>query len=489
MHKKLIVSLCAVTLLSLGGAALGPVATAIHADVDAPITNKVDEPSTDKKVTVSTAVAEPFEGTVELVDKDGKHIGDSSKLVGKIGDHVMITLPTGYVSAETGATTIDYVLNKEKKPIKIEKYSERCVFRTIKIHRPDGVTVSISQEAKANGEFAEYKVPEFKYYKPSATKIPAAKGEEDAGKTLEVSYVKTLPSWAIGVDGYTVIEAGTISRTVNFVDESGKQVAPSVVQTVKREILVKDSGVSAIYGSEFTKDKDKMKATLPQPEKSVDKATLSTAVVKDGNVVKEVTTATPEKENAAVKGYLVLEIDGSNASVVSPAYKLDDIVAPKIKGMKVKNPAFEKLNNQFLWLSAPSLLINNPTLPTGMKQMLTSDTIVNVIYTPDKKAEVSTAVDTKDRTKNEIAKKDDSKQAKTKDQKVENGKEQATTDKNPNAQRDANAKSIGVGVGAGSGVVLPQTGNHPTNWLILAIGSAFAALGLFFADKFRKQKN
>lgn len=480
MHKKLIVSLCAVTLLSLGGAAIGPATVAIHADSNQQLSTTAQPKEKDST----------FAGTIDLVDKAGKVLGQTSVLNGKYGDHVAITLPTGYVSADNGATTIDYVLNKDRKPICIQKYAERLVSRVIKIHRPDGVTVSVMQTTTADGLFAAYKVPEFKYYRPSASVIPAAKASDDKDKVLEVSYNRTLPDWAIGVDGYTVITAGTISRTINFVDESGKIIAPSKIQTVKREILVKDNGLSNIYGAST------------QPSKVVDKSSLGTA----GQTIEQAEIATANKLSAA-KGFLVLEIHGKNANIVAPAYKLNDVTAPTIKGMKVKNAKQAKINNQYLWLSEPHTLAMNPVLDNGLHQFLLSDTTINVVYTKAKevkKAESTgnnyyffgnlTNPDTakaKDATKDKDATKT---QDPTKAQDATKGKDadkSMTKAQDPAKAKIANGKSLSNGTGSmgvTTGSVLPQTGNRPNNWLILAAGAALAALGLGFADKFSKQK-
>lgn len=495
MHKKLIISLCAVTLLSLGGAAIGPATVAIHAD-----SNQLSTTAQPKEKDST------FAGTIDLVDKAGKVLGQTSVLNGKYGDHVAITLPTGYVSADNGATTIDYVLNKERKPICIQKLAERLVSRIIKIHRPDGVTVSVMQSTTADGLFAAYKVPEFKYYRPSAPIIPAAKASDDKDKVLEVSYTRTLPDWAIGVDGYTVITAGTISRTINFVDESGKIIAPSKVQTVKREILVKDNGLSNIYGAS---------TVASQPNKVVDKSSLGTA----GQTIEQAEIATANKLSAA-KGFLVLEIHGKNANIVAPAYKLNDVTAPTIKGMKVKNAKQAKINNQYLWLSEPHTLAMNPVLDNGLHQFLLSDTTINVVYTKAKevkKAESTgnnyyffgnlTNPDTakaKDATKDKDATKTQD-PAKAKDatktqdpaktQDATKGKDAAksmTKAQDPAKAKIANGKTLPNGTGSmgvTTGSVLPQTGNRPNNWLILAAGAALAALGLGFADKFSKQKD
>lgn len=480
MHKKLIVSLCAVTLLSLGGAAIGPATVAIHADSNQQLSTTAQPKEKDST----------FAGTIDLVDKAGKVLGQTSVLNGKYGDHVAITLPTGYVSADNGATTIDYVLNKDRKPICIQKYAERLVSRVIKIHRPDGVTVSVMQTTTADGLFAAYKVPEFKYYRPSASVIPAAKASDDKDKVLEVSYNRTLPDWTIGVDGYTVITAGTISRTINFVDESGKIIAPSKIQTVKREILVKDNGLSNIYGAST------------QPSKVVDKSSLGTA----GQTIEQAEIATANKLSAA-KGFLVLEINGKNANIVAPAYKLNDVTAPTIKGMKVKNAKQAKINNQYLWLSEPHTLAMNPVLDNGLHQFLLSDTTINVVYTKAKevkKAESTgnnyyffgnlTNPDTakaKDATKDKDATKT---QDPTKAQDATKGKDadkSMTKAQDPAKAKIANGKNLPNGTGSmgvTTGSVLPQTGNRPNNWLILAAGAALAALGLGFADKFSKQK-
>ncbi|MCT7749595.1 MAG: LPXTG cell wall anchor domain-containing protein, partial [Lactobacillus gasseri] len=67
-----------------------------------------------------------------------------------------------------------------------------------------------------------------------------------------------------------------------------------------------------------------------------------------------------------------------------------------------------------------------------------------------------------------------------------------TKAQDPAKAKIANGKTLPNGTGSmgvTTGSVLPQTGNRPNNWLILAAGAALAALGLGFADKFSKQKD
>ena len=143
MQKKLIVSLCAVTLISLAGAAVGPSLSA----------------NADNTVSTTVSSAEDFKGTVDLVDVNGKVLGQTSVLSGKIGDHETVTLPTGYVAVSNGASTIDYVLNKERTPIKIRRIGDVDVTRTIRLHQPDGSDKTVTHVPKAGTPDDHYDVP------------------------------------------------------------------------------------------------------------------------------------------------------------------------------------------------------------------------------------------------------------------------------------------------------------------------------------------
>ena len=494
-HKKTIVSLCAVTLLSVAGAAVGP-NIAINADsTQTAATTATDSKSqattpaasdkTDKGTTSDSISTDEFDGTVNLVNAKGQVLGQTSELKGKIGDHVTITLPTGYVSATNGASTVDYVLNKDKTPIKIQKADEaRDVTRTIKIVNPDGTVHTVTQVAKSDGDFDAYKVPEIKYYTPSMKEVPQASAKDQADKTIEVTYTKSLPAWSIGVEGYTVVSAGTITRTVNFVDESGKQVAPSKVETVKREILVKDSGVDTIYkdAKKDAKTTDASGASAKvdtskkadQPSKTVSASALSTSVNdKEDKTVAEQATKPNSKE------YMILEVDGNNTVIASPAHRLSDIEAPKVDGMKLKDEKMANISGQYLWLSTPDTLASNDKLANGLDKFLTKDTVENVVYVKDDAKDANKATDANS----------DNKDAKTNDA----TKDAATKAKDA---QDAKAAENGVNqpatsnvVGTTSGAVLPQTGDKPNNWILLAIGSFVSAVGIFFADKFRTKKD
>ncbi len=495
MNKKIIYSLCAVSLMSLVGGAIGP-SISIHADAQ-PVTTKPTDESKDKESTTtpssksddkatttetgktnkeddtskssSSATTDKdeennkFAGTVDLVDADGKVLGQTSTLSGKYGDHVSITLPTGYVSAINGATTVDYILNKDKTPIKIKKASEQEMVRTIKIHKPDGSVQTINQTAKKDGKFIVYKIPEIKYYKASTNEIPAAKATEDNGKTIDVSYKKILPDWTVGVKGYTVLQAGTLTRTIRFVDESGKEVAPAKVESVQREVLVKNSGLKNIY----PKTKENETAASAEPAKTVDKASLSTAINQKDET---------KQETKDADEYLVLTISGKNAIISSPTYRLTDVNAPKVKGMKLKDEKMSQITGQYLWLGDPNTLSSNPTLENGFKKYLDSNETIDITYVKDDKAAANGEKDQNNKDKN------------------------GTTATNQGGEKDtnnsdkANAKSatqpVGVGLSSSTagGAVLPQTGNRPTNWLLLTIGSALAALGFTFADKIKQRK-
>lgn len=490
-HKKTIVSLCAVALLSVAGAAVGP-NIAINADsiestpktttpvggdkgeMGSPIMGQSEGttiPTPEKTNTTkgtNSSSTENFDGTINLVTDKGQILGQTSKLKGKIGEHISVTLPTGYVSATNGASTVDYVLNKDKTPIKIQKANEaKDVTRTIKITNPDGTVHTVTQVAKSDGDFDAYKVPEIKYYTPSVKEVPAASAKDQANKTVEVTYTKALPDWSIGVDGYTVISAGTITRTVNFVDNAGKKVAPSKVETVKREILVKDSGVDTLYKDAVKDQKNttdssaKAETDAKKPAKTVSASALSTSVNDKSNKAVSAAATNPNS-----KEYMILEVDGNKTVISSPAHRLNDVVAPKVDGMKVKDEKLATISGQYLWLSTPDTLAANDKLANGLDKFLTKDTVENVVYVK---------ADAKDAIKADT-----------------NNGQGADSNKDVTAKAgtgSVNQPASSSVVGGTSGAVLPQTGDKPNNWIILALGSLLSAIGIFFADEFRSKKN
>lgn len=495
-NKKIIVSLCAVALFSVGAGTILPSAAA-HAE---------------NSTTVSTTVSDPtdeFNGTVNLVDESGKVLGQTSVLKGKIGDHVAITLPTGYVAVSNGATTIDYVLNKDKTPIKIRKIGDVEVTRTINLHQPDGSVKTVKQTTKAGQEFAQYTVPTIKYYKTSVSVVPSETAKAGSNEVVDVTYTRSLPDWTVGVDGYDVVAAGPITRTINFVDENGNKLAESKVETVNREVLVKQGKLSRIY-------KDYIKAN-GNVSSTTTTGSLSTATAQSNLS----TTAQDAIKDNKADGYLVLGLNGDKdkTNILDPAYKLENVKAPKIKGYTLKDKKLANIVGQYLWLSTPQSLSSNPKLSNGLDEFLTQDTTINVVYTKagqkntNKKGTVAAGV-VKDNNKG-----DGSNTGKLNDNssKLTNGNNsqsesasngsQSTNGSNSAATNNSSADNSTTPTGNGSNVTssnipdsdvssngsvdtgsLPQTGNKPTNWLVMGITSALASLGLGVMSARSKKK-
>ncbi|TDN00197.1 hypothetical protein CEE86_13275, partial [Lactobacillus crispatus] len=135
--------------------------------------------------------------------------------------------------------------------------------------------------------------------------------------------------------------------TINFVDENGKKIAPSKVETVNREILVKKGRIGHIY-------RDR-RGRIIKPSETVSESNLSTVAGQDGLSAEAVRS---NKRNK-VLGYLVLEVNGRRSNLVDPAYKLQDVKAPTVKGYQLKDKKFATINGQYLWLSTPETLTNN----------------------------------------------------------------------------------------------------------------------------------
>lgn len=444
MQKKLIVSLCAVTLISLAGAAVGPSLSA----------------NADNTVSTTVSSAEDFKGTVDLVDVNGKVLGQTSVLSGKIGDHETVTLPTGYVAVSNGASTIDYVLNKERTPIKIRRIGDVDVTRTIRLHQPDGSVKTVTQVAKAGKTFDQYVVPKIKYYNATVTIVPSETARAGRNKVVNVSYTRAYPDWTIGVRGYDVVASGPITRTINFVDENGKKIAPSKVETVNREILVKKGRIGHIY-------RDR-RGRIIKPSETVSESNLSTVAGQDGLSAEAVRS---NKRNK-VLGYLVLEVNGRRSNLVDPAYKLQDVKAPTVKGYQLKDKKFATINGQYLWLSTPETLTNNTKLANGLDEFLTKDTTINVVYTKDGSAATAQGQNTNN---------GNGQNANGQNSQGQNGSAQTNNGSNSSAPSSNNS---GSNTGA-----LPQTGNKPMNWLVMGFTSAISALGLGFLGSRKRRED
>lgn len=440
MHKKIIISLCAVTLISVLGASVKPAPTA-HADN-----------ATTQNLSTTANTAETFSGTVNLIDVNGNVLGQTSHLEGHYGDHVTITLPTGYVAVSNGATTIDYILNKDRTPIKIRKIGDVDVVRTIRLHEPDGTIKRITQTAKAGQTFAEYTVPVLKYYRASESYVPAETAKAGKNKVIDITYKRSYPTWTEGVKGYDVVASGPITRTINFVDENGKKLAPSKVETINREILVKKRHIGHVYPYRYR---------VISPDKTTTYSNLSPVTAQ-----KDLSNSAIQKiKRAKVQGYIVLRINGNQSNLIDPAYKLQDVTAPTIKGYTLKDKKLANISGQYLWLSTPESLNGNTKLANGLDEYLTKDTTINVVYTKNGAKAATTGQQGQSNNGQN-----------TQGQNANN-----TNGQGSNGSANNSGTNNGTGSnGSGSTGALPQTGNKPANWLIMGFTSALSALGLGF---------
>ncbi|QNQ82992.1 LPXTG cell wall anchor domain-containing protein (plasmid) [Lactobacillus sp. PV037] len=380
-----------------------------------------DKTTTVVSIKVDVVANNSFNGKVSLVDKDGKVIGHTSTLTGKIGDHVTVPLPKGYVSANSNATSIDYILNKDKTPITIKKVDENSAKRTIKIVSPDGTSTTIEQHAK-DGKFPKYTVPVIKGYTASQKEIPSVSEKEGANKNITITYKATLPKWTVGLKGYKVVEAGSITRTINFVDKSNKKLAPSKTETVNREIL--------------------KKTTSSTPTSTIDSKKADKKLNND-------------------KGYLIVEVDPktNKTTVVGDEHKLADVQAPTIKGYTLKNAKLQTIKGQYFWLSTADSLKSNPKLDNGLSKYILTDSTINVEYVAGSNADATGSATGTNAN--------DSNSGSSNGNGITNGGSQAST---------------------ASGSLLPQTGANPANWLIVSGLSAMGALGLGIAGAVKERK-
>ena len=85
-------------------------------------------------------------------------------------------------------------------------------------------------------------------------------------------------------------------------------------------------------------------------------------------------------------------ITGQSAQILNtPAYKLKDVVSPKINGMKLQNSKFKVLSGQYMWLSDKPYV--HATLDNGLDQYMVNDEIVTVIYVPQTKKDKKKAAE------------------------------------------------------------------------------------------------
>lgn len=246
----------------------------------------------------------------------------------------------------------------------------------------------------------------------------------------------------VPVAGYTVLSVKTMTRTIQYQDENGKQLYSPEVETVKYETVASD----------------KLTPKEQQDEKNQKVAVVQVLRDTNGNVTSE------------------------NTSILStPAYKLKDVKSPKIAGMKLQNKKFATLTGQYMWLSDQPYV--HATLDNGLPQYMTQDEIVDVIYV---KAD---AKDTQKDKKNKQNKKTKNAVAGAVDKKNNGGSGSdancdgkdsgsASTGSSSNAgsgdvggsgSADVGSGDIG---GSGSSATLPQTGNKKSSSVLLGSGVA-----------------
>lgn len=252
-------------------------------------------------------------------------------------------------------------------------------------------------------------------------------------EVINVVYKKD-PSTAlkdvVPVSGYTVLNVKTLTRTINYVTVDGTKLADSVVQTVKFETVASD------------------KLT---PKEQQEKANQKVAVVNvakdaDGNITSQTTQI-----------------------LNTPAYKLDDVKSPTIKGYVLQNKAFKSLTGQYFWLSSDAH--SEATLANGLRQFVDQDEIVDVVYIPGSEAKKNK----NKKTKQAEVKTDDAKE--TKDGKDAAAAGAAAGSDSGSGDGSASAGSVdasgdGAVSGGDSGSVLPQTGNTKASTSLLGAGIA-----------------
>lgn len=245
---------------------------------------------------------------------------------------------------------------------------------------------------------------------------------------------------AVPVSGYTVLSVHNMTRTINYVDLKGTKLHDSSIESVKYETVASDK-----LTPKEQQDPKNQKVAVVQINKDA-----------DGNIVSQTTQI-----------------------VATPAFKLNDVKSPKIKGYKLQNKKFSVLSGQYMWLSATEEHAH-ATLDNGLQQFIDQDEIVDVIYVKDN----GKADKKKDAKKDQKdAKNQDQKDAKNqdqKDQKDQKGQAAAagsSDDNGGSGSGSASASEPGTGdlssddVGSGdTGDALPQTGNTKASSSILGVG-------------------
>lgn len=246
----------------------------------------------------------------------------------------------------------------------------------------------------------------------------------------------------VPVAGYTVLSVKTMTRTIQYQDENGKQLHSPEVETVKYETVASD----------------KLTPKEQQDSKNQQVAVVNITRDADGNVT------------------------GQSAQILNtPAYKLKDVISPKINGMKLQNSKFKVLSGQYMWLSDKPYV--HATLDNGLDQYMVNDEIVTVIYVPQTKKDQKKEANKKEANK----KKDAEKKAKqTKNAKdtaapactasdssngTGSGSGSASADEGSVGSSNSGDFDGGSGsVGGDSGSTLPQTGNKKASSSLLGAG-------------------
>lgn len=241
----------------------------------------------------------------------------------------------------------------------------------------------------------------------------------------------------VPVAGHTVLSVKTMTRTIQYQDENGKQLYSPEVETVKYETVASN----------------KLTPKEQQDSKNQQVAVVNITRDADGNVTSQ-----------------------SAQILNTPAYKLKDVISPKINGMKLQNSKFKVLSGQYMWLSDKPYV--HATLDNGLDQYMVNDEIVTVIYVPQTK---------KDQKKEANKKKDAEKKAKqtknAKDTAAAAGTVSDSSDGTGSGSGSASADEGSVGssnsgdfdggsgsVGGDSGSTLPQTGNKKASSSLLGAG-------------------
>ena len=267
----------------------------------------------------------------------------------------------------------------------------------------------------------------------------------------------------VPVAGYTVLSVKTMTRTIQYQDENGKELHSPEIETVKYETVASD----------------KLTPKEQQDSKNQQVAVVNITRDADGNIT------------------------GQSAQILNtPAYKLKDVVSPKINGMKLQNSKFKVLSGQYMWLSDKPYV--HATLDNGLDQYMVNDEIVTVIYVPQTKKDKKKAAEknAKATEKNAKATEKNAKQTKNatgtaaaagsaaSDSNDGTGSASASdagsasSDKGGSGSSDSgdfDGGSGSVGSGSDSGSTLPQTGNKKASSSLLGAGVVFLLSSLTMA--------